>query len=175
MAVHAKPILTDLTPDQSIKYGSSIQLNASGADYYFWMPNNGTLNDPNINAPIATPLDSTTYIVIGTDSAGCRDTATIAISIDYNADVFIPSAFTPNGDGKNDVFRIVNIKYQKLLGFSVFNRWGQLVFYTTNPDQGWDGTFNGIPQNIGTYDYMIVLSLPDGTEKLYKGEVTLIR
>ena len=88
----------------------------------------------------------------------------------------IPSAFTPNGDGLNDVFRLCNMMYQRLIEFSVFNRWGQMVFHnTTDPKKGWDGTFNGTPQDIGVYNYLIILSRPDGTNITYKGEVTLIR
>ena len=87
----------------------------------------------------------------------------------------IPTAFTPNNDGLNDVFRISGLKFQKLLDFRVFNRWGQVIFQTNSIEKGWDGTFNGHPQDMGTYVYEITVAHPDGTRKTYKGSVTLIR
>lgn len=170
-----KPVLTGVTASQTIPYGSSIQLNASGANFYVWVPNNGTLNNPNISDPIATPLDSTTYMVAGMDSAGCSDTAWIAINIGYSNAIFIPTAFSPNNDGKNDVFRIRNITGQKLLEMRIFNRWGKQLFYSTDPDMGWDGTYKGVPQDIDTYSYLIILDDPNGKEQMYKGTVTLVR
>lgn len=85
------------------------------------------------------------------------------------------AAFTPNGDGLNDVFRIGNLKYSKLEEFRIFNRWGQCVFYTTDPKQGWDGKFNNIPQDMETYQYLVVISHPDHTHRVMKGNVTLVR
>lgn len=168
--------LTNLTANTAITYGSSIQLNADGALYYWWFPDNGTLNNPNINNPVATPKDSTVYTVIGTSQWGCKDTAEITIAVINTLPVVIPSGFTPNGDGLNDIFRLGNLTYQKLVDFSVYNRWGQLVYHNTyDPKSGWDGTFNGVPQDMGVYNYSIILSNPDGTNTIYKGDVTLVR
>jgi gliding motility-associated-like protein len=169
--------ITNLTPSPTvIAYGSPVQLNASGAVYYTWKPDDGTLSNNNINNPVATPLDSTTiYTVYGMNLYGCLDSGQIIISVDYNMSEGIPTGFTPNGDGLNDVFRLTKLKYQKLVEFSVFNRWGQQVFKTTNPEKGWDGTYNGAPQDIGVYNYLIIVARPDGTNKTYSGNVTLIR
>ena len=169
-------ILTGMTPNTTINYGSSIQLNVQGALYYWWRPDDGSLNNPNINNPIATPKDSTVYTVIGTSQWGCVDSAHVTIAIKDVTPVIIPSAFTPNGDGLNDIFRVGNIKYQKLVEFSVYNRWGQLVYNNNwNPAEGWDGTFNGAKQDMGVYNYIIILADPDGTNNVFKGDVTLIR
>ncbi len=169
-------ILTNITPSTAIPYGSSIQLNVDGAMYYWWRPDNGSLNNPNINNPIATPTDSTVYTVIGTSQWGCKDSTNVTIGVNHTMTVVIPSAFTPNNDGLNDIFRIGNLTHQKLVDFSVFNRWGQLVYHNTyDPKQGWDGTFNGSPQDMGVYNYVIILANPDGTNNIYKGDVTLIR
>lgn len=112
----------------------------------------------------------------GMNQWGCIDSASVAIDIDYTVNEFIPTGFTPNGDGLNDIFRIGNVKYDKLIDFSVFNRWGQLVYHNTwDVKEGWDGTFNGVPQGIGTYYYNIILGTPNGKTKNFKGEVTLIR
>jgi len=178
LSIHSYPpvTLTGITANQSIPNGSSIQLNADGATYYTWTPDNGTLDNTNINNPVATPVDSvTTYVVHGMSLYGCLDTASITIHLDYGTDEFIPMAFTPNNDGLNDKFRVSNLKYHKLVDFRVFDRWGHEVFQTANPEIGWDGTLNGTPQDIGVYNYQIIIAHPDGTQKVYTGNVTLIR
>ena len=176
------PISIALTPgNTTIPYGSSLQLQATTLSanplFYYWIPDNGTLNNSNINDPIVTPVDSvTTYTVYGMDLYGCKDSARITINLDYLNDC-MPTAFTPNGDGLNDIFRLCNnMQYEKLVDFRVFNRWGQLIFENTNDTKkGWDGTFNGVPQDMGVYNYMIIIARPDGSNKVFKGEVTLIR
>ena len=169
-------VLTGLTPNTAIAYGSTIQLNVQGALYYWWRPDDGSLNNPNINNPIATPVDSTVYTVIGTSQWGCTDSAHVTITVNGGAPVVIPSAFTPNGDGLNDVFKVGNLGYQKLVDFSVFNRWGQLVYHNSyDPKEGWDGRFNGAPQDMGVYNYVIIVANSDGNNVIYKGDVTLIR
>jgi gliding motility-associated-like protein len=162
-------------------YGSSIQLQASSTApqhlLYTWAPDNGTLNNPNINDPIATPYDSVTvYTVYAMSAAGCRDSNFVTIHLRYE-DNCIPTAFTPNGDGLNDVFRLCNkMRYEKLVDFRVFNRWGQVVFENSNdPEKGWDGTFNGVVQDMGVYNYIIIIGRPDGTNEIFKGDVTLIK
>ncbi len=87
----------------------------------------------------------------------------------------IPNAFTPNNDGSNDAFRILNFKDEKLLEFKVFNRWGTVVFNTTNPNEGWDGNFKGKKQPTGVYGYVIRIAFDDGYMETYKGTVTLLR
>ncbi len=179
MTIHSKPpiILTHVTIDQIIPIGGSIQLNADSAWVYVWSPNDGSLSNPNINNPIATPIDSvTTYMVVGMSPYGCRDSAFVTIRVDPTVTEFIPEAFTPNGDGLNDVFRVFNLGYyQKLVDFRIYNRWGHEVFSTINAKQGWDGTMNGVPQDMGVYYYQVIVSNPDGKQKSLKGSVTLIR
>lgn len=178
LTIHSNPpiTLTHVTTDRTIPYGSSVQLNADSAWVYVWAPNDGTLDNPNINNPVATPTDSvTTYMVIGMSPYGCRDTAYVTIRVGDGSDEFIPEAFTPNGDGLNDQFRVFNMRYQKLVDFRVFNRWGREVFHTIDPKTGWDGTYNGVPQDMGTYFYQAIVAHPDGVQKTYNGTVTLIR
>lgn len=167
--------LNSLTVSQTILYGSSIQLNAGNEVYYYWTPNDGSLSDPNINNPIATPVITTLYTVYGYDVNNCLDSANILVKVDSTMLDGVPSGFTPNGDGINDVFRINKIKFQNLVEFRIFNRWGQEVFYTNNADAGWDGTYHGAPQDIGVYNWLIIVGNVDGTNKVYKGDVTLIR
>jgi len=169
--------LTDVTTGPvTIPIGGSVQLNALGAVYFTWTPDNGTLSNNNINDPIATPTDaSTIYTVYGRNLFGCIDSANVTVYVDPNVQDIIPSAFTPNNDGKNDFFKITNLKYQKLVEFSVYNRWGIQVFHTNNPDIGWDGTYQGAAQDMGVYNYVVITAHPDGTNQTYKGTVTLIR
>jgi gliding motility-associated-like protein len=176
--IHSEPplVLTNLTASQTITYGQSVQLNADGADYYYWYPATGALSNPNINNPIATPLDSTTFMVAGMNTYGCKDTGYVTILVNNPSPVFIPTGFTPNGDGLNDVFRVTNLKSQKLVEFRVFNRWGVQVFETSNGEQGWDGTYMGVPQDVGTYNYVVIIAPAVGVDnKVYTGTVTLIR
>lgn len=169
-------ILTNVTADVTIPYGASVQLNADSAWIYTWTPNNGTLSNPNINNPVATPTDSvTTYMVVGMSPYGCRDSAYVTVRVDQGVTEFIPEAFTPNGDGLNDKFRAYNLKYQKLVDFRIFNRWGKEVFHSIDTREGWDGTLNGVPQDMGVYYYQIILAHPDGEQKSITGSVTLIR
>ena len=88
----------------------------------------------------------------------------------------IPTGFSPNGDGVNDVFHIVrHLNISHLKEFIVYNRWGERVFSTDNITQGWDGTFNGQPQPLGVYTWLVVAVTKDGEEIVRKGNVTLVR
>ena len=173
-------IVTPATPT-SIAYGDHIQLQAMNLSpyplNYMWIPDNGTLTNNNINDPIATPTDTVTvYKVYGMNQWGCVDSNSITITLDYPADC-IPTAFTPNNDGLNDVFRLCNfMQYFRLVEFKVFNRWGQMVYENnSDPKKGWDGTFNGTPAEMGVYNYVIIIEKPDYTTQVFKGDVTLLR
>ncbi|MEI8280608.1 MAG: PKD domain-containing protein [Bacteroidota bacterium] len=175
MVVHAHmPIhLLDVSTMATIDYGSSIRLHARGAYYYTWTPVN-CLDNPNMGDPVATPLEPTYFTVIGFSEGGCVDSAHVQVNIRY-PEHYVPSAFSPNGDGKNDIFRISNIKFHSLLEFRVFNRWGEEVFSTLDPNGGWDGTYNGNPCDIGTYHYLIRVVNAQGIELTDLGDVTLVR
>lgn len=163
------------TPDDTIvKYGSDIQLTASGANFYTWSPV-AYINYANSPAPIATITEPVVFIVTGIDGNGCRNFDTVKVNVDYHSFAALPNAFTPNGDGKNDVFRLGNIAYQRLQEFRIFDRWGKEVFSTTDPKTGWDGSYNGQPQDMGVYHYIIRLVMPGGGVSNYKGDVTLLR
>jgi gliding motility-associated-like protein len=166
--------LANVTPTQVIHYGSTAHLNADGGYYYHWEPAQG-LDNANIKDPITMPLEPTIYTVYAMNEyGGCRDSATIKVDL-VNDQEFIPSAFTPNFDGKNDEFKIVNMRSQRLLEFRVYDRWGQKVFETKDPSQGWDGNYNGKAMDSGVYSYIIHVAMPDGTQTTYRGNVTLLR
>ena len=160
--------------DTVVKYGQSFQLLASGARMYNWSPVS-SLNNPNISYPVARPTEDTKYIVGGLAANGCRAFDTLHVIVDKRDNLFVPSAFSPNGDGKNDVFKVTNLSFQRIMEFRVFNRWGQEVFNTNDHRRGWDGTWEGKPQEMGTYSYLIRVAYPDGFVETYKGETTLIR
>jgi gliding motility-associated-like protein len=167
--------ISNVTLNQTIPYGSSIQLNADSAQYYLWTPDDGSLNNANINNPVATPLVPTTYTVFGIDNHGCRDSASVSINLDYDH-YFIPNAFTPNGDGLNDYFKVFNLGLYRLVEMRIYNRWGNEIYYLTDGgNKGWDGTFNGVPQDIGTYCYTMIISAPNGELTSHKGNFMLIR
>ena len=169
--------LANVTTSTTIMYGRSIQLNSDSEVYYVWKNVDGTLDNNNINNPVATPLATTSYLVYGYDKNGCLDSAYVNVRVDSSMIEDLPSAFTPNGDGLNDIFRPVGIKYQNTVDFRVYNRLGEQVFYSNNSKYGWDGKYFGTPQDIGTYFYVIVVAKPggDGENVTYKGTVTLIR
>ncbi len=168
---HPVPDL-EVSNDTLIDARERVQLLASGAMLYQWFPSKW-LDNHVIPNPIASPHGAVTYMVVGTNEFGCTDTA--YVFIDVNEELFIPNAFSPNGDGINDVFRIENIGYQSLTEFRVFNRNGQEVWHTANGIKGWDGSHKGQPAEVGTYFYTIRLEMPDGEAKLFKGDVTLLR
>jgi len=151
------------------------QLNAMGADTYTWTPSTQLDNGARYN-PIAS-LDTTTmFVVKGTSTNGCFafDSITVKVTVEGNPLYLVPNAFTPNNDGVNDCLSIQKWGSVKLQEFSIYNRWGDKVFYTTNPNDCWDGTYKGKPQNIGTFVYVIRAKTFCGTV-MRKGLVTLIK
>lgn len=176
MNINVKPLpAVSVTPEDTlVKYGTRIRLIGSGAYLYHWYPPN-SLSDPNDPNPFVDVTEPITFYLTGIHENGCRNTDSVKIMVDYSDPVFIPDAFTPNGDGRNDVFRIGSLSFQKLQEFRVFNRWGQEVFSTNDPKNGWDGTLSGRAQDNGVYKYIIRLAYPDGKVETYKGDITLIR
>jgi len=90
-------------------------------------------------------------------------------------DVFIPNSFTPNGDGKNDRFRVLPYENYKLLKFLIYNRWGAVVYNSKDLYNGWDGNVNGQPQQTGTYIYYLELQNKDGKKVVKQGQLVLLR
>ncbi len=178
MIIHVVPPFTfdAVTPtDTTIRYGDQIQLNSeSEAIMWIWDPVT-YLSDPLAKDPYTTPLESIQYSLIGINQYGCKDTALVNINVEYASNSGMPNAFTPNGDGLNDLFRIENLRFDKMTEFRVFNRWGRQVFETNVPTKGWDGNIDGKPAASDVYYYSIKITLPDGTQKHLKGDVTLIR
>lgn len=149
--------------DTVVAINQPLQLQATGSTNYLWTPPTG-LSNPNIANPIAVLQNDISYLVTVSDAIGCKDTASIRIKVYLGPEIYVPNAFTPNGDGKNDVLRAIVIGFKSFDYFTVFNRWGQRIFTTSDYRRGWDGTFNGLLQNQGNYVWMA-----RGTD--YKGNV----
>ena len=169
------PYLGIASTQITVVAGTGQQLFAQGSGTFEWSPPTG-LSCTDCPDPIANPTQPTTYTVTVTDSSGCR--AEGNISIDFLCDengIYIPNAFTPNGDGKNDEFLIRGYGIKEITVFRVFSRWGELMFETTNAEEGWDGTFKGEPQFPAVYVYYVEGLCTNDQKIVKQGNVTLIR
>ena len=169
------PVFADKANDIDCS-NPSAQLSGGGAFAYLWSPS-GSLSDTTSISPIATPSVTTDYILRGTDQEGCTGFDTIQVKVENTnkGGYLMPNAFTPNNDGLNDCFRI---KYWGMVNgfeFSIFNRWGERIFFTKDPERCWDGTYKGIPQENGVYVYMIKGITFCEPEVFRKGTFVLIR
>lgn len=164
--------------DTAIVQGQSLQLRANGGDQYFWIPATG-LSNVNIANPVVkltTELDSIRYKVYVTDRAGCQNSASLLVKVFRTSPrIFVPTGFTPNGDGINDLLRPIAVGIERIDYFRVYNRWGQLVFSTTTNGQGWDGKIAGKDQATGTYVWLVKGVDYTGKPVYQKGTSTLIR
>lgn len=162
-------------PNVTVNPGTPVQLIVSGGGTSFkWEPETW-LNNPDIRNPVATPLDSITYYVTAIDEKGCEDTDSVTIKMVPIDDIFVPTAFTPNSDGKNDVLRpFMGVQY-KIQEFAVYNRWGQMVFSTREFGKGWNGKVNGMMQSAGGYVWRITVKDREGKIVERRGTTILIR
>lgn len=155
-----------------------LQLNATGGTIYTWSPTIG-MSDPNIGNPIVTlpsTIDSITYILKAATPEGCIGYDNIHITVFKTLpDIFVPSAFTPNGDGLNDIIKPILVGMKAFKYFRIFNRYGQEVFATTEIGKGWDGVFKGEKQASGTFVYQAEAVDYTGKTVSKKGTIVLIR
>ncbi|MGH2552685.1 MAG: gliding motility-associated C-terminal domain-containing protein, partial [Chitinophagaceae bacterium] len=173
------PIKVKTYPYDTIGYpGDQFQLNAtSTGTFYSWSPAIG-LSNPNIPNPILTVGaigSDVLYQVTASTAAGCKGEGYVSLKVYKGPELYVPSGFTPNGDGLNDIFYPFPVGIKSINYFRVFNRWGQLVFSSTVLYKGWDGKFQAVEQPTGTYVFMA-----EGVDKIgklltRKGTVTLIR
>lgn len=144
---------------------------------YDWEPAEG-LDNPNIHNPKASPDETTTYTVLITNEGGCvveKEVTIVVLNPDCQEPyIFLPNAFTPNGDGENDVL-YVRSNIVESLELVIYNRWGQKVFETTNQETGWDGTFKNTLQTPDVFAYYLKAKCFNGQEFFKKGNVTLLR
>ena len=157
-----------------------VTVNSGDSLSYVWTPLEG-LSCEFCPEPVAQPFDNTTYMVNVTDPYGCTAFDEITLTVDKSRNIFIPNAFTPNGDNINDVFMVYSGHgVSQITRMIVYDRWGELVFEGKNfqpndPAFGWDGTFRGQPLNPAVFVYYVEVEFVDGVRIPYKGDVTLIR
>ena len=162
--------------DTIIVKGEDILFDATGGINYTWTPSTN-LNDTLIYDPLGVYPDTGhyTYTVHVISEYGCAGDDTINVAVVDHAEFVVPTAFTPNGDGKNDIFRPLAVGYRSLNYFRVFDRWGERVYNSTTLEVGWDGTYNNKRCDMGTYFWEISYTDRFGKEGFLKGDVTLIR
>ncbi len=174
-----------LPPDTTIQLSDEIyvpaQTNRLGDSIsYFWTPTE-YLDCGDCPRPLASPLYTTRYRVVATDSNGCTGEDDITIFVDRRRKVYIPNGFSPNGDGINDIFYIFSdASVKQINSFLIFNRWGEPVFevydsHPNNPQWGWDGNFRGQLMNPAVFAYFAEIEFVDGEVEIFKGDVTLVR
>jgi gliding motility-associated-like protein len=175
-AIHLETFNIHAPPDRVINPGETVQLYASGAGSRFsWTPATN-LSDPNIANPVASPVFSTIYIVTALNDAGCKDTDSIFIKVKQLPGIYVPSAFSPNNDGRNDLFRPILTDEFLLKEFVIYDRWGQVIFRTSENETGWNGHAHGMPQSSGVYVWSITATdLRTNLKEEKKGTFTLVR
>lgn len=170
--IYPLPLL-DAGPDTSVSFGFSTQLQgiSPAATSVDWSPGLTVANNGELVTD-ARPLETTTYTLTVTDQFGCEnsDDLTIAVINDYK--LLIANVVTPNGDGRNDTWKILNSDAFEVLHVKVFDRWGTTVYEADNYTQAWDGTINLDALPEGTYYYLITF---DESDQIYKGAVSILR
>lgn len=165
----AKPVVT-VSDDITIDEGETVTLTATGGTSYTWSSGESTADIT------VTPTATTTYIVTVSNTDGCStiDSAIVTVIPSPEIDVKIPTAFSPNGDGRNDMFDVLNRFQVQVDEFRIYNRWGELVY--NNPDGKWDGRFRNTEQPVGVYVYYLkVTYIKSGKQDALSGNVTLLR
>ncbi|MDC1452588.1 gliding motility-associated C-terminal domain-containing protein, partial [Vicingaceae bacterium] len=156
-----------------------LSTNRNGSNLtYEWEPADD-LDNPNSPNPNATLRTTTTYRVTITDlNTGCEVVALKRLRIfEVNCaepDIFIPTAFSPNGDFTNDILFVRGANIREI-EFQLFNRWGEMVFETTETNKGWDGAYQGKKVDPGVFVYQVKAICFDGQEFIDKGNITLLK
>ena len=169
------PPTVDAGDDQTIFIGENAQLNGTTDGItYEWTPTE-SLDDPAIFNPMASPTETTTYTLWVTNDDGCRLSDTVTVEVLDVGEIYIPNGFSPNGDNNNDELFVINHGIEELLVFEIYNRWGQVIYSSTDINAGWDGTYKGKDQEVGTYVYLVKVLTPKGETLSARGNVTLLR
>ncbi|MCB0515776.1 MAG: gliding motility-associated C-terminal domain-containing protein [Bacteroidetes bacterium] len=174
--INAAPVVDIYASATHIFAGESVELNASGATDYTWYDAVGTVLGTGSSLTVS-PQTNTIYYVEGSDGNLCIDDALISITVGSNNFFEFPSAFSPNNDGINDLFRPMYRNVDtNVFSLQIFNRWGELIFETNDIDQGWNGLYKGREQEVEVYMYVATYKFNDSDNtRVYKGNVTLVR
>lgn len=175
----ATPLLSISSSKDTIIVGDTVQLQATlQTDYTYNWQIDSTLNGANLYNPTVQPTGQNTYYVTISDLFGCQNQDSITIYIQPTIcdepHIFIPNAFTPDGDGHNDQIIPMGGVITEIY-FVIYNRWGQPIFETEEIGKGWDGTYQGKQLSPDVYGYYIQCKCLDGNQFFKKGNITLIR
>jgi gliding motility-associated-like protein len=183
----ATPVNTK--PNQTVQFTSNVSANVANYFWNFGDTNSAASNFSTQINPTHTYADVGIYTVTLITAAiiGCSDTLTKVNYINISESgsgggnigtndgaIFIPSAFTPNGDNSNDIFYVRGADIDDLQ-MSIYNQWGERIFFSNSQSNGWEGTYNGLEVQIGTYVYIVNITMTDGTKQTLKGHITLLR
>ena len=169
------PVLAFAGNDTVVVAGQPLQLKATGAVNYTWFPTSN-LSNPLIANPIAVLNDDISYRVKVSTKEGCYAFDSLKVKV-YKTppDIFVPTLFTPNGDGLNDLLKPVPVGISRFVYFRVYNRFGQLVYSANEFVSGWDGKFKGREQGNESFVWHALAEDYLGNEMYRKGQTTLIR
>ncbi len=159
----------------TINEGETVQLTASGGATYVWTPTNGiNCLTTACDTVDANPIVTTTYEVLITSATGCQgiEYVTVYVNPICSKEIFVPTIFSPNSDGKNDQQCVLGNCIESM-EFSIYNRWGEKVFTTTDQSSCWDGTFKGKKVNSGVFVYKLKARLTNGGEVNQSGNITV--
>jgi gliding motility-associated-like protein len=151
-----------------------VQLQATCGISYAWSPASG-LSATNISNPVATNAAARYYYLKAFTPEGCESFDTILIKIYKGPEIYVPGAFTPNDDGRNDILKAIPVGISSFGYFVIYNRYGQKIFYTTDYNKGWDGKMQGIKQSTGAFTWMAEAIDFKGNKIFRKGTVLIIR
>lgn len=174
----------DLGLDIEVQLGDSVELEAlvnfDSIRWLSWFPVEA-FEDPAQLIQVVTPIETSTYTVKALDENGCEAQDRITVTVLERDPIFLPTAFSPNGDGTNDIFYIfARPEVRMINSFMIFDRWGnnvyaQEMFQPNDPTYGWDGHFNGQIMNNAVFVYFVELELMNGTKLVVKGDVVLAK
>jgi gliding motility-associated-like protein len=168
-----------ISPVSPVSSGTPIQFTdeSNGASSWYWMFNDSDTTTSTLQNPSFTYPENGEYLAqLVVTNGSCSDTASIFIQVDIGFTIYVPNAFTPNGNGVNELFRPQGV-FWKSEGyrFSVFNRWGEQIFQTNDINAGWDGSYKGSVVQQDTYVWKVIVFDYQGKEHQLIGHVTVLR
>jgi len=177
------PLYLGVSPDTSVVLGCPVTVRsytyADGPLFYQWQPETMMVCDT-CPASITIPYFTTDYQLVITDENGCTASDITTVTVNKPRPIYIPNAFSPNGDGENDVFMIYSDKeVEEVVSFRIYNRWGALVFADehfapNDPAHGWNGYFKSEKMNPGVFVYIAEILFLDGVMVQFSGDVSLL-
>ena len=175
-------VTADLGADQVIRLGEESELfvQTTGDVVAIAWTDNGQAGPIDIDFREIEPVQTTTYVVVVTNEAGCVGTDNVVVQVEDDPRVFAPNAFSPNGDGVNDFFTLyTDIAATEITSLAIFDKWGNQVFLKNNflpniPEQGWDGIWRGKNMQPGVYVYSAFIEFRNGNKINFKGEINIV-